>query len=80
MTGNSLQVFSIFMVFSLFKTPLQALLSTNTQFARYESAGTKSQMWIIKIVFVLCNFLALGLGVYKVDKMGLLPYAKHVTT
>jgi len=74
MTGNSLQVFSIFMVFTLFKTPLQALLATNSTFARYESAGTRSQMLGIKIAFIACNLLALGLGIYKVDKMGLLPY------
>jgi len=73
MTGNSLQVFSIFMVFTLFKTPLQALLATNSTFARYESAGTSTQMLGIKIVFIACNMLALMLGVYKVDKMGLLP-------
>lgn len=73
MTGNTLQVFSIFMVYSLFKTPLQALLSINSTFARYDNAESGAQMLGVKAVFVLCNLLALGLGIYKIDKMGLLP-------
>ncbi len=75
MTGNSLQIFSIFMLFQLFKNPLQALMNVNTNFVRFESDGTKSQMLLVKIVFILTNMLALGLGIYKVNKMGLLPYA-----
>lgn len=73
MTGNSLQIFSLFMVFTLFKSPIQALLNTNATFLRFQSEGTKGQMLLVKIVFVLTNMLALGLGVYKVNKMGLLP-------
>ncbi len=73
MTGNSLQIFSIFMVWTLFKTPVQALLGMQGNFARFESEGTKGRLWMVKLVFVVCNLLALGLGVYKVDKMGLLP-------
>lgn len=73
MTGNSLQIFSIFMVFTLFKGPLQSLTSVNSTFSRFETESTKSQMMSVKFVFVLTNLLALSLGVYKVDAMGLLP-------
>ena len=73
MTGNSLQIFSIYMLFTLFKTPIQALVNMNATFARFESNGTKSQMLLVKIVFIFTNLLALGLGIYKVNKMGLLP-------
>ncbi|KAI9722480.1 MAG: hypothetical protein M1828_004727 [Chrysothrix sp. TS-e1954] len=73
MTGNSLQIFSLFMVFTLFKSPLQALIGLNTTFSRFESEGIKSQMLMVKAVFVLTNLLALGLGIYKVNQMGLLP-------
>ena len=74
MTGNSLQIFSIFMVFTLFKTPIMALLNIQNTFARLESEGTRDKMWQVKVVFLACNLMALGLGVWKVDKMGLLPY------
>lgn len=73
MTGNSLQIFSIFMVFTLFKSPLQALLSTNSTFVRFVTDGTRGQMLLVKLVYVLTNLLALGLGIYKVNAMGLLP-------
>jgi ER membrane protein complex subunit 4 len=74
MSGNSLQIFSIMMVLMLFKTPITALLNLNGSFARFETEGTKQQLIGVKIVYVLTNFLAMGLGIWKIDKMGLLPY------
>ncbi|KAL8695949.1 MAG: hypothetical protein Q9224_003055 [Gallowayella concinna] len=73
MSGNSLQIFSIMMVFMLFKNPIQAILQTNAAFVRYETPRTRSKMWVVKAVYVLMNLVALGLGVWKVNGMGLLP-------
>lgn len=73
MSGNSLQIFSIMMVFMLFKTPLQGLMQTNTVFARYETGATRNTLWMIKGVYVAMNLLALALGMWKVNGMGLLP-------
>ena len=73
MSGNTLQIFSIMMVFMLFKAPITALLNINQTFARLETEGTKDKMLQVKLVFVACNFLAMALGVWKIDKMGLLP-------
>lgn len=74
MTGNSLQIFSIMMVFMLFKTPITAIMNIQPTFARLETDGTRDKMWQVKVVYVLCNMLALALGIWKVNKMGLLPY------
>jgi hypothetical protein len=74
MSGNSLQIFSIMMVFMLFKTPLTAVLSIQPTFARLESPGTKDKMILVKITYVLMNLLAVALGTWKVNQMGLLPY------
>jgi hypothetical protein len=74
MSGNSLQIFSIMMVFMLFKTPITAVMNIQSTFARLETDGTRDKMWQVKVVYVLCNMLALALGVWKVNKMGLLPY------
>ncbi|MCJ1250166.1 hypothetical protein MMC30_007392 [Trapelia coarctata] len=73
MSGNSLQIFSIMMVFMLFKNPVQALLQTQEVFRRFESEGTSNKLWGVKVVYVLMNCVALGLGVWKVNGMGLLP-------
>ena len=73
MSGNSLQIFSIMMVFMLFKGPIQAILSINNVFARFETPGIRQQLLGVKAVYVAMNLLAMGLGVWKVNGMGLLP-------
>ena len=73
MSGNSLQIFSIMMVFMLFKNPITGLVATNEVFRRYETDGTKAQMWLVKLCYIAMQLLALGLGIWKVNGMGLLP-------
>ncbi|CAL3971366.1 unnamed protein product [Diplocarpon coronariae] len=73
MSGNSLQIFSIMMVVMAFKNPLMGLMGTNQAFERFESEGTKAQLLMVKAVYVAMQVLALALGVWKVNGMGLLP-------
>ncbi|KAK2805834.1 hypothetical protein FQN51_008608 [Onygenales sp. PD_10] len=73
MSGNSLQIFSIMMVFMLFKGPIQGLWATNSTFAKFETEGTRAQMWGVKGAYVLMQLMLLALGVWKVNGMGLLP-------
>lgn len=74
MSGNSLQIFSIMMVFMLFKGPIQGLFSTNAAFAKYETESTRGRLIGVKAVYVLMQLVLLGLGIWKVNAMGLLPY------
>ncbi|RJE17984.1 hypothetical protein PHISCL_09680 [Aspergillus sclerotialis] len=73
MSGNSLQIFSIMMVFMLFKGPIQGLMNTNAAFAKFESEGTRRKLVGVKAVYVLMQLGLLALGVWKVNAMGLLP-------
>ncbi|PVI05526.1 hypothetical protein DM02DRAFT_623926 [Periconia macrospinosa] len=73
MTGNSLQIFSIFMVFTLFKTPVMAVLNLQKTFAPFENPETSGRLIPVKITYILCNMLMLALGIWKVNAMGLLP-------
>ncbi|KAI9732558.1 MAG: hypothetical protein M1834_003893 [Cirrosporium novae-zelandiae] len=73
MSGNGLQIFSIMMVFMLFKNPIQGLINTNQVFSKFETDGTRGKLLQIKAVYVLMQLLALGLGLWKVNGMGLLP-------
>ncbi|KAI9760275.1 MAG: hypothetical protein M4579_001789 [Chaenotheca gracillima] len=73
MSGNTLQIFSIMMVWMLFTGPVKGLLATNQAFARFETEGTKSKLWGVKAVYMLLQLAALGLGIWKVNQMGLLP-------
>ena len=61
------------MVFMLFKNPIQGLLSTNEVFRRFETVENKQQLLLVKACYVLMNCVALALGVWKVNGMGLLP-------
>jgi hypothetical protein len=73
MSGNSLQIFSVMMVFMLFKAPIQALISLPSTFTRFETDGTRGRLWVVKLVYVLIQLVALGFGIWKVNGMGLLP-------
>ncbi|KAK2765170.1 hypothetical protein FQN54_008869 [Arachnomyces sp. PD_36] len=73
MSGNSLQIFSIMMVFMLFKGPIQGLLNTNAAFVKFETDGTRAKLRAVKLVYVLMQFVLLGVGIWKVNAMGLLP-------
>lgn len=74
MSGNSLQIFSIMMVFMLFKGPIQGLIATNAQFLKFETESNRAKLWGCKAVYVLMQLVLLGLGIWKVNTMGLLPY------
>lgn len=57
------------MVGMLFMRPLQALFSINSTFKLVEDTGAAAQ----KLVYLLGNFVNIGLALYKCQSMGLLP-------
>jgi hypothetical protein len=73
MSGNSLQIFSIMMVFMAFKNPIMGILATNQAFERFETETNRARMLQVKLAYVVMQLVALALGVWKVNKMGLLP-------
>ncbi|CAK7211197.1 hypothetical protein SEUCBS140593_001087 [Sporothrix eucalyptigena] len=73
MSGNSLQIFSIMMVFMAFKNPIVGILGTQQTFERFETPGNRGQILQVKLAFVAMQILALALGVWKINGMGLLP-------
>ncbi|KAI2638130.1 hypothetical protein GGS21DRAFT_509909 [Xylaria nigripes] len=73
MSGNSLQIFSIMMVYMAFKNPIMGLVGTNQAFERFESDTNKSKMLQVKLAYIAMQFVALAVGIWKVNGMGLLP-------
>lgn len=73
MSGNSLQIFSIMMVFMAFKNPIVGLMNTNQAFERFQTDSNSGQILQTKLVYVAMQFLALAVGVWKINSMGLLP-------
>ena len=74
MSGNSLQIFSIMMVWMAFKNPIMGIMSTSQAFERFQGESLKVEILQVKFVYVLMQLLALALGIWKVNSMGLLPY------
>lgn len=74
MSGNSLQIFSIMMVFMAFKNPIMGILGTNQAFERFETDSNRTKILQVKLAYVLMQFVALALGIWKVNGMGLLPW------
>ncbi|KAK4232424.1 hypothetical protein QBC38DRAFT_464105 [Podospora fimiseda] len=73
MSGNSLQIFSIMMVFMAFKNPIMGILATNQAFEKFVSETNKGKVLQVKMVYVACQLVALALGIWKINGMGLLP-------
>lgn len=73
MSGNSLQIFSIMMVFMAFKNPIMGLANTNQAFERFQTETNNAKILQTKLVYVVMQLVALGVGVWKINGMGLLP-------
>jgi ER membrane protein complex subunit 4 len=74
MSGNSLQIFSIMMVFMAFKNPIIGIMALNSAFERFETPENRGQLFQVKMAYIGTQIMALSLGIWKVNSMGLLPY------
>jgi len=77
MSGGGVQVFSIGIVFVLLLSPFRNLAGINEAFAQYAPSNSDpksiTSLPLHKLVYVLCNLLTLGVGLWKCRSMGLLP-------
>ncbi|CAK7903610.1 ER membrane protein complex subunit 4 [[Candida] anglica] len=74
MTGNSLQIIPIMMTFMLLLNPLRAIFSeTNSSFRNLTTPENGTDILLAKIVFVICQLGCAGVGVWKLNSMGLIP-------
>ncbi|BGP50783.1 hypothetical protein JCM10450v2_006709 [Rhodotorula kratochvilovae] len=82
MSGGGIQIFSIMSVWFLLKQAVSGMLGVDKAFAPFEAASkTKTpasdaaaQSFLEqKIVYVLCQFALLAVGLWKCNSMGILP-------
>ncbi|KAG6850406.1 hypothetical protein H0H93_013631 [Arthromyces matolae] len=78
MSGGGVQIFSMGIVFMLLLTPFKNIAGMNESFAQFaptNATNPKSIMTLSlqKLVFIACNLLTLGVGLWKCRSMGLLP-------
>lgn len=75
MTGNSLQLIPMMMTFTLLWNPLVAIFKeTNKGFEPYATEKNRNELILPKIVFVLCQLANMSIGLWKLDKMGIIPH------
>lgn len=73
-TGNSLQMIPIMMALMLLWNPLKAIFTeTLRAFGPLTTNSNSSEILLPKIVFVIFQLANMGVGVYKLNNMGLIP-------
>ena len=73
MSGNTLSIFSIMMVFMLTLKPIKSLFSLNTTFKAFETSDDKMTNLCQMLVYILGNLVSIAMAMYKCQSMGLLP-------
>ncbi|GAA5995950.1 chaperone EMC4 [Rhodotorula paludigena] len=86
MSGGGIQIFSIMSVWFLLKQAVGGMFSVDKAFAPFEAASKAKQpasndppqsFMQQKIVYVLCQFALLCVGLWKTNSMGLLPTSRE---
>lgn len=73
MSGSQLNMWSITIVSGAIMSPLKSIMSLHSTFARFEDPSGKVDLNMPKLVYVILNMIWLGVGLYKMSKMRLLP-------
>ncbi|KAK7035822.1 ER membrane protein complex subunit 4 [Favolaschia claudopus] len=78
MSGSGVQIFSIGIVVMLLISPFKNLAGINDAFAQFAPSTAKNPksfttLLLQKLVYIACNVLTLGVGLWKCRSMGLLP-------
>lgn len=73
MSGKNLNIFSISITSMAILNPIRGLLSLSNAFRSCEDPDGKVDLASAKAVFVILNLVWLGVGVYKMANMKLLP-------
>ncbi|EYU22018.1 hypothetical protein ABFS82_01G036800 [Erythranthe guttata] len=71
MAGSTVHLFSIGITFSALLQPINAIRGVVGVFAPYKD--NKVDLVVPKLVYIALNLVGLGLGVYKLNTLGLLP-------
>ena len=75
MSGSGVQIFSILITAMLVFQPIRGILGTNAAFAPFQGkpGETRVDLTMVKLVFIALQLVNLGLGIWKLQSMGLLP-------
>ena len=78
MSGNTLSIITLMMIVMGMWRPITALFSVQNAFKQYETKENWKDLILPKIVYLTFNGICLGIGVWKLNSLGLLPTGSHV--
>jgi len=73
MSGSNLSIWSMSATSTSIMTPLRSIFTIHSTFAPLEDDDRKVDLQLPKILYTLLNILWLGVGLYKMSSMRLLP-------
>lgn len=75
MSGSTLQVFSIFMLFMSISQPIQKIISINTEFERFKQTnnGIQINLLLPKLIYLVGCLCGIAIVGWKCNQFGLLP-------
>jgi hypothetical protein len=73
MSGAGVHIFSIMITGMALLNPLKAIAGTNETFKRFNVPGVRINLTPMKAAYVGIQLVALSMGIWKINKMGLLP-------
>ncbi|GJJ13540.1 hypothetical protein Clacol_007794 [Clathrus columnatus] len=77
MSGSGVQIFSLGIVAMLLFNPFKSIANINAAFAPFADDKLNPHglftLFPQKIIYIICNFMLVGLGLWKCRGMGLLP-------
>ena len=72
MSGSGIHIFSIMMTFMAMMSPVKSLLNMGATFKQFQGMD-KIDLTVPKLTFLALNLVGMGMGMYKLAVMGLLP-------
>eukprot|EP00484_Ammonia_sp_Unknown_P011574 CAMPEP_0197056212 /NCGR_PEP_ID=MMETSP1384-20130603/80780_1 /TAXON_ID=29189 /ORGANISM="Ammonia sp." /LENGTH=185 /DNA_ID=CAMNT_0042490107 /DNA_START=109 /DNA_END=666 /DNA_ORIENTATION=+ len=78
MSGSTMSIFTLMMMTMVMINPITALFGVQSQFQRFETQENYKQLWLPKLTFIALNLACVGIGVWKLNALGLLPTGEHI--
>eukprot|EP00483_Globobulimina_turgida_P007457 UN07471 len=78
LSGSTMSIFTLMMMTMVMINPITALFGVQSAFARYESKENSKALWLPKLAYIFLNLLCVGIGVWELNVLGLLPTGEHI--
>mmetsp|Transcript_21628 Transcript_21628/g.19062 ORF Transcript_21628/g.19062 Transcript_21628/m.19062 type:complete len:185 (+) Transcript_21628:83-637(+) len=78
LSGSTMSIFTLMMMAMVMINPITALFGVQSAFERYESPDNNKALWLPKLAYIGLNFVCVGIGIWKLNALGLLPTGEHI--